>query len=277
MLIKIFLIVLVAVALAFLIVKYLPLKLRWIVSVLCVIASVFLIYLIYSSVTLPIKFKQEKEKRYAKVIKQLKLIRDVQEKYRDFSGKFSNNEDTLVNFVKTGKLYLTQTLNVKKEIKVGELTKEISVIKIDTIGTEPVNKYFKDRNVNNLFSVPGLDNVKFDVVAKSIEKEGALVKNTIIEVFEAKVGKEKVLHDLDENEVNLELLRKENDQVKGKFISVGSLEKVTLKGNWPKSYDAEDILKKKKEKERLKKLEQEKKKALLEKAEATKATEEVSK
>ncbi len=232
-------IVVIAALLAFVIVKFLPLKLRSVVSILLLVASVFLVWKIHNGIMVPIEFKEHKEVRYTKVIEKLKLIRDIQEKYKQAKGLYSNNEDTLVNFVKNGKLALTETRNEEKTVHVGGgITKKISVRKVDTVGYEPVAKFFKDRNVENLFTVPldeslkGKD-TKFEVEIGTVEK----VKGVFVPVFFAKVEKVKVLEGLDKNEIKNELLRIENNEVKGEFISVGSLDEVSVSGNWPPLYD----------------------------------------
>ncbi len=222
-----------AVALAFLIVKFVPLKLRGVISLLLVVLSAFLIWKIYGGIMNPIKFKEEKQKRYAKVIEQLKLIRDAEERYKQVYGVYSKDESTLSQFVKTGKLAITETKNIEKTIrKRGGITTKISVKKVDTVGYEPVSKYFKNKNLDNLFSVPGTDK-KFDVEIGKVEK----IKGLFVPVFCAKVHKTDILKGMNKNELKLELQKIQNNEVKGEFVSVGSLEEVTVSGNWPPMYD----------------------------------------
>ena len=91
--------VVVAILLAFFIVKFVPLKLRWLVSILLLAASVYLGYLIYNGVMEPIKFNQDKKVRYAKVINNLKVIRDAQIKYSEVKGKFAPNKAELLSLI----------------------------------------------------------------------------------------------------------------------------------------------------------------------------------
>ncbi|MCG8753203.1 hypothetical protein G1K86_13465 [Tenacibaculum finnmarkense] len=42
--------------------------------------------------------------------------------------------------------------------------------------------------------------------------------------------------------IKQELEAKETDQIKGEFVSVGSLDDVTTGGNWPPSYDKAEIM-----------------------------------
>ncbi len=246
LLLTILAIVVVAGILAYLIVKFVPLKLRWLVSIILLLVSVFLVWKINEGIMTPIKFKERKQERYAKVIEQLKLIRDAQERYKQANGLYSKDEKALEAFIKNGKLAITETRNEEKTIrKGGGITTKISVKKVDTVGYEPVAKYFKDRNIENLFSVPldeklkGKD-IKFTVETGTVEK----VKGVFVPVFLAKVEKVKVLEGLNKNQIKNELLRIENNEVKGKYISVGSLDEVSVSGNWPPSYDEKDKIKK---------------------------------
>ena len=85
--------------LAFIIVKFVPLKLRGLVSILLLALAGYLTFLIYSGVMEPIKFDIEKKKRYAKVIDKLKLIREAQIKYKDVKNTYASNKDSLIYFI----------------------------------------------------------------------------------------------------------------------------------------------------------------------------------
>ncbi|SEB41223.1 hypothetical protein SAMN04489761_0550 [Tenacibaculum sp. MAR_2009_124] len=233
--------VVVAVLLAVVIVKFVPLKLRWLVSVVLLAIAVFLVFKIYNGVMEPINFAKEKKVRYAKVIKNLKLIRDAEIKYSEAFGKYTNNKDTLINFIENGELVLTKTRNQPKTIDVGGgITKEISEKVIDTIGTEPVSKYFEGKDYKNMFKVPGT-NAEFELATGTVEK----VQGLNVPVFEAKASKEPILTGLSRSLIKQELEAVEADQIKGTHVSVGSLGEVTTGGNWPPYYDKADALAKK--------------------------------
>src|SRR5690606_3241612 len=74
--------------------------------------------------------------------------------------------------------------------------------------------------------------------AKFELKAGNLVRNdATYSVFEAKVSKDIVLHDLDKDLLMQEKQVQSVDGVNGPYIKVGSLEDVNTTGNWPKIYD----------------------------------------
>lgn len=233
--------VIVALLLAVVIVKFMPLKLRWLVSVIFLALAIFLANKIYDGIMEPINFAKEKKVRYAKVIKNLKIIRDAQMKYSEANGQYTSNKDTLINFIENGQLVLTKTSNKPKTIELGGgITKEISEKVVDTIGYEPVSKYFEDKDYKNMFKVPGT-NVEFELATGTVEK----VQGLNVPVFEAKVSKEPILKGLSVSLVKQELEAVESDQIKGTHVSVGSLGEVTTGGNWPPYYDKGDAIAKK--------------------------------
>lgn len=67
-------------------------------------------YIDYESVSIPIRFEKEKTKRYTEIIKRLKDIRTAQNAYKDANGKFANNFDLLINFVKHDSLPIARNL-----------------------------------------------------------------------------------------------------------------------------------------------------------------------
>ncbi len=232
---------LVAILLAWVIVKFVPLKLRWLVSIILLATSVFLAIKIYDGIMEPIKFNKDKKVRYAKVIKNLKLIRDAEVKYKEVNGTYTNSKDSLINFIENGQLALTETKNVEEEVdKGGGIKVKVSKKVIDTIGYEPVMKYFEGKDYKGMFDVPGTDK-QFELATGMVEKVAGLN----VPVFEAKVSKEPILQGMPRSLVKQELEVIEADQVKGAFIAVGSLSEVTTGGNWPPSYDKNDAAAKK--------------------------------
>src|SRR5690606_27727039 len=72
------------------------------------LVSIVLGYMIYNSVNGPIDFKKIKQERSAKVIANLKDIRNSQEAYKTVNGRYANDFNSLVSFIDTGKYVITQ-------------------------------------------------------------------------------------------------------------------------------------------------------------------------
>lgn len=226
--------VLVAVLIAYVIVKFLPLNLRWIPSILLLVLAGFLGYQIYGGIMEPIKFNEEKVVKYAEVVNSLKIIRDAEVKYYEVYGKYTKDKAGLIQFVDTAQLALTETKTIVEQVnKGGGIIVDEEKRVTDTIGYEPVIKYFKDRDYKNMFKVPGVPNTEFELEVGEVEKVQGLMQPT----FRARTPKRGILEGMNESLVKQELEAIETDQIKGEYVSVGSLEEVTTGGNWPPSYD----------------------------------------
>jgi len=203
------------------------------------IASIFFAYKIYDSISGPIKFKQIKNERYAKVINRLKDIRKAQIAHKDVNGVFSNNFDSLIKFIDEGIFTLIEKrdssyLEYDRTYRI-DMLREIIVI--DTLGTVSVkDSLFGDSNRYKQMAFIPIEGVKdsmFKINAEVINKNGYKVP-----VFEVKVTKDIILYDQ-----NSDLVRQENetvsvDGVNGSEIILGSLNNVSNNGNWPTIFDA---------------------------------------
>tara|TARA_B110000503_G_scaffold37547_2_gene61388 strand:+ start:4306 stop:4953 length:648 start_codon:yes stop_codon:yes gene_type:complete len=203
------------------------------------VASIFFAYKIYDSINGPVKFNEEKNVRYAKVINRLKDIRTAQIAHRDVKGVFSNNFDSLIKFIDEGQFTLIEKrdssfLEYDRTYRI-DMLREIIVI--DTLGTVPVKDslFGTSLSYKNMAFIPieGVDDQKFEIAAKVIDKNGYKVP-----VFEVKVKKNVILFDQ-----NKDLIKQENetiavDGVNGPEIILGSLSNVSTNGNWPTIFDA---------------------------------------
>ena len=229
--------VLVAVLLAIIVVKYLPLKFRWIASSLLLLLTVFLVFKIYNGIMEPINFNKKKVAKFAKVVKSLKIIRDAEVKHFEVTGKYTNDKAGLIQFIDSAQIALTETKDtIIKVNKGGGIIDDVTKRKKDTIGYEPVLKYFDGRDYKNMFKVPGVEGKEFDIVISTVEK----VKGLVVPTFYVKTEKIDILKGMSKSLVKQELEAIATDQIKGEFVSVGSLEEVSTGGNWPPSYDKQE-------------------------------------
>ena len=240
MIVSILLAVIAAFVIAYLIVKYLPLKFKWIVSVVLLILTVLLVVKIYDGIMKPINFNKDKRVKFAKVIKSLKIIRNAEIAYYEVNGKYTDSKEGLIQFIDTAQFAITETRDTVIEVNKGTRWQPVmvSVEKriLDTIGYEAVLKSFEDKDYKNMFLVPGLDGKEFELSIDMVEKIAGLK----VPVFEARTEKKDILEGMDVSLVKQELEAVESDQIRGEYVSVGSLSEVTTGGNWPPSYDKED-------------------------------------
>lgn len=194
-------------------------------------------YLIYVSVTGPIKFNEIKQERFGQVISKLKDIRNSQEAYKTVNGKFANDFNSLVQFVDTGNYIITQQrdssfMEFDKNYGIDQL-KEVKLI--DTLGFVPVkDSLFKnDNRYKTMMNVPFAQNgEKFEMKSDFVDKSGYRAP-----VFEAKVKKNVILHDQPSTLLSRENAQISVEEVNGTEIKVGSLSEVSTNGNWPPVYD----------------------------------------
>ena len=210
---------------------------KTIIQIVLWVGCIALGYLIYNSVTGPIKFNEVKQERFAKVVAKLKDIRNSQEAYKTVNGKYANDFNILIMFIDTGKYVITQQRDSSfmkfDETYQIDMLEEIKII--DTLGFVSVKDslFKKDTRYKNLMDVPTAPNgEKFDMKAGFVDRSGYRAP-----VFEAKVDKNVILYDQPND-----LLARENaalsvEEVNGPTIRVGSMDEVSTSGNWPPIYD----------------------------------------
>ncbi len=218
--------------LAYLIVNKLPSKLKPVVSIVLWAVIIYLGYNIYQSIMKPIHFNQKKKVKYAKVIENLKVIRDAELAFAEVNRRFTSNPKLLIDFIEKDSFAITEIKNVVVTEQRGRITVDVEKRIVDTVGFEMVSKSFEGRDYKNMMTVPGTD-AKFLLATGTVEK----VQGVQASVWEAKVDKAVVLQGMDKDLINQEKEALGGINVPGEFISVGSLEDVNSNGNWPPFYD----------------------------------------
>ncbi len=219
------------------ILKFVPKKVQPLISLALLVIAAWLAYLSYQGVMTPIKFNQEKTKRFGKVIDNLKMIRDAQSAHKRVTGKYAPNGGDLVKFIDTAKFAVTEARNETRTVRVGgglTVQKEFRVV--DTTGYTDVRASFVGKDYKTMMKVPGTETdftMKIGEIAKT--------NGYMAPVYEVKVDKKIVLAGMDAGLIKQELEAFANDQVKGSVLKVGSLDEVTESGNWPTDYDQADI------------------------------------
>ena len=222
--------------------KYIPSKFKPMLHIGLWVLIAFLGYQTYMSIYTPILFNQEKDKRYAKVIKNLIDIRDSQLAYKQVNGKFTDSFDELVKFVETGKYTIIQRRDA--QVIDTELTRRFGVdtykdiVIVDTLGYVPV----KDSLFKNSTRYKTMMNVPVGKPGEKFKLEAGFIKQSDlnIAVFQASVKKDVILYDQDKDMVVQENQVVSVDGVNGDVLKVGSMTEVVTIGNWPKTYGANE-------------------------------------
>ena len=204
------------------------------------ILAVILIYLNVSAISAPIEFNEIKKERYLKVIDRLKDIRNAQIAFKSVNGIYSNNFDSLINFVENAQYTLIQKrdssfLEYDRTYRIDMLRE---VVVIDTLGFASVKDSLFGNSIRykKMAEVPieGLNGISYFTIKSDIIKKG----DYNVPVFEVSVSKDIVLWDQ-----NKDLLKQEKglmsvDGVNGPSLVLGSMIEVNTNGNWPTTYDA---------------------------------------
>ncbi len=190
-------------------------------------------YLIYESISEPIRYQEQYDKRKAAVVERLKVIRDAQVAYKNQYEKYTGSLDTLVDFVKTGNYKLLKMEGVLTDSMLNEGMTEkealkLGIIKRDTIYVSVQDSLCKKIPADSIPFVPFTKGAKFEMGAASLTTSSGLV----IPVFEASVTNKVFLEGLDNQErINLDNTAKDLGRFPG--IKVGSLEEANNNaGNW---------------------------------------------
>ena len=168
-----------------------------------------------------IKFSIDEETRISnaeqKIINKLKMIREAQIAFRNVNGKYTDNWDSLINFIDSGQIFLIQR---REETKLLEYGAEETILFLDTLGSISVlDSLFSDYpnfTSNSLKYVPGYDDIIFQMWASAIEKGGVLVN--VVEVRNPNPI------DPDRNEAEEANIHKP--------LRFGSRTSITTAGNW---------------------------------------------
>jgi hypothetical protein len=208
-----------------------------VIQILLVLAILFLAYKVYTSISTPIDFQREQKLRSDAVVESLKNIRKAELAFKEVNGKFTANWDSLVNFVKTGKIPLVRKIGtltdeqLEKGLTEAEALKQGIIIR-DTVRVSVRDSLFgKDFNIDRLPYIPYSKDEKFFLGTNKITTGSGVQVN----VFEARAHNNQFLGELkgafDQEIINLN----EKRRVDGKYpgLKVGSLTETNNNaGNW---------------------------------------------
>ena len=226
---------------------------KTVINLVLAACAIGLVYICYGSIMGPINFDETKKAREKEIIARLIDIRKAQQEYRTLhQGAYTNNFDSLIDFVKTAKLpfimkvgtltddQLNNGMTEKKAMDIinkakrtnkwDEVEKEgLQNFRRDTMWVAVMDTIFaKGFNPDSLPYVPYGNGAKFELaIRKDTTKAGAPLN-----LFQAQVAYDVYLGDLNHQElVNL----KDVQTKLGKYcgLRVGDIEQPNNgAGNW---------------------------------------------
>lgn len=136
---------------------------RTLFSLLFLALAGVLAFFLYKSIEEPIAFANVRAERDTAVSSKLEMIRKAQEVYRDITGEFAGNFDTLKQVLTEGQLLEIKVIGDPDD---PNFTGEI---RYDSTYT-PASTIVKDRKIvlDGIEKVPFTDNAEFDIESKVI-------------------------------------------------------------------------------------------------------------
>ncbi|THH40636.1 hypothetical protein [Neolewinella litorea] len=143
---------------------------RKIFSLAFMVLAFFLGWLLYRSIEEPITFADERAVRQDAVADKLKTIRTTQEMYRDITGVFAPNFDTLKQVLRTGRFMEVRIIGDPDDPNFDPATAYDTIYSpaIDSVESLGIN-------LDELDIVPYTDNVRFDIAADTIDYQSTKV------------------------------------------------------------------------------------------------------
>ncbi len=157
-----------------------------IIQGILIVGIVVLAFLIIHSVSKPIKFHQERDKRYSKIIERLKQIRTAEIAFYDKFGYYTANFDSLIQFIKTDSMPIVKAIGTVPDTLTEEEAIKLKLVFRDTINIAVKDTLFPKNFIpDSLKFVPYGNGVIFDLQAGEIIT-GSKVKVKVFEVKDPK-------------------------------------------------------------------------------------------
>ena len=145
---------------------------KLVINLILVAIIAFLLYALYNSIKEPIAFKAEKERRERVVVEQLMKIRQAQEAFRDITGVFAPNFDTLSQILNTGQFKVIQVFGDPDDPNfTGEITYDTLLVPAQ----DSMRRMLAMNNFDSLRYVPFSGGQVFNIAAEVIDYQSTKV------------------------------------------------------------------------------------------------------
>ncbi len=164
-------------------------KLQMVLIAILALLSISLIYLDYKSIKDPIDFIKKRDARYLKVEQRLKDIRKAQIIYKSVHGKYCDNFNDLLSFIKNDSLFVVNAIGMVPDTLSEDSAVILGIVSRDTMLVPVRDSVFSKRylasriNTFNIDSLPYVPftKTKFKIDAGHIEKNNVTVPVFLVE------------------------------------------------------------------------------------------------
>ena len=198
------------------------------IALILIPLNILLIYFVYNSINSEMVFNKEAKERISNNVQKLKDLRQLQVKYKQTYGEYSDNFKKLDYFLKFEKIITIKAIGETPDSLTDAQALKMGIISRDTtyaLAKESVfdEAYLNSRkkefplDIDNLISIPHTEE-KYNISSGEIEKG-----NVTVQVFEISTNYRTVFNGLDAKNKNYEL---------DALLKVGSMDEASLNGNW---------------------------------------------
>ncbi len=225
---------------------------KHVVRSILIVAIAFLAYICVMSIVTPIRFENERNRREKVIISNLVNIRKAQIEYKNQMGRYTASCDTLIDFIKNGKMpvVLKEGTLSDEQLKAG-LTeaKALKIVKSGNkkeIAANGLEGFRRDTSfvsvyeslfastipadqIDQMVVVPFSGGQRFEMATSSFTNAKS---GTVVPLFEARAPYDMYLSDLDRQElINLKDQKRQLEKFPG--LKVGSIDEPNNNaGNW---------------------------------------------
>lgn len=198
------------------------------IALILIPINIILIYFVYNSINSEMVFNKEATIRISNNVQKLKDLRQLQVKYKQNHGEFSDNFEKLEYFLNFEDIKIINiigetpdSLSESEALKAGIISADTSYVSAkENVFDETYMKTRKNKfplKIDDLTSIP-YSKKKYEVDAGEIQKG-----NVTVQVFEISTNYQAVFNGLDASNKSYEL-----DEI----LKVGSMTEASLNGNW---------------------------------------------
>lgn len=192
---------------------------RIVINIVLLLATVGLVYLLYSSIQEPILFKKERTRREEAVIARLMQIRTAQEAFRDITGGYAPNFDTLKEVLTKGKFKIVSVIGDPDDPNF------TGTISYDTIFRPALDSIIAlGINLDEIRYIPFSETKDlFEMDADTLTYQG-----TLVQVVECKAQRSTFMGKFG----NVSYAKYDKAYDPSSYLKFGNLTQPNLSGNW---------------------------------------------
>ncbi|MEM1215205.1 MAG: hypothetical protein AAGJ82_05950 [Bacteroidota bacterium] len=190
-------------------------------NIILLLVAAALAYLLYMGIQEPIAFDNEKNRRKDIVVEKLETIRTAQEMYRDITGSFAPDFDTLAEVLTNGRFTRIAVIGDPDDPNfTGEITYDTSY----SAAIDSVNAIGMDlANLRYVPKFPDTEQAEFRISAEEIEYQ-----STTVSVVEVGTPWASFMGDY----ADTRFAKYDQGYAPSNVIKFGDLNKPNLSGNW---------------------------------------------